>query len=74
MRDSRSESLQNALVKNFDEIMLFVYEEATKPIDEYSESEHEENKSKFYKLLKEEIKNKSQPNPNIGYDLSLIHI
>ena len=52
MRHSRSESLQNALVKNFDEIMLFVYEEATKPIDEYSESEHEENKSKFYKLLK----------------------
>ena len=55
MRHSGSESLQNDLVKNFDEIMLFVYEEATKPIDEYSESEHEENKSKFYKLLKEEI-------------------
>ena len=68
MRHSRSESLQNDLVKNFDEIMLFVYEEATKPIDEYSESEHEENKSKFYKLLKEEIKDKSQPNPYIGYD------
>tara|TARA_Y100000816_G_C25592503_1_gene317992 strand:- start:114 stop:275 length:162 start_codon:yes stop_codon:yes gene_type:complete len=47
--------LKDKLVENFDEIMLFVYEEATKPIAADAEYEHEENKSTFYELLTEEI-------------------
>ena len=68
MRLNKPEHLKNKLVKNFDEIMLFVYEEATKPKVENFESKHKENKKDFYELLENEIKNKSQPNPYVGYD------
>jgi len=60
-------NLENKLVKNFDKIMDFVHDEATKPIP-YNESKHRDNKEKFDQLLHEEIKDKSQPNPYIGYD------